>query len=60
MSERWEHPSGRPVRRRQIGVRSIWRVPERGPVIPRLRPEEGSVNAIGFTARICARDEDDE
>lgn len=59
MQQRPKHPSGRPIREPKIGVRSIWRVPDRGPVIPRLQPEEPMVNAIGFTADICARDDEE-
>jgi hypothetical protein len=51
------HPSEKPVRYPKIGVCSIWRVPGDGPVIPRLQKPEG-VHAIGFTARICAEDDE--
>lgn len=57
MTERKPHPSGRPIRKGQYGVKSIYRVPEDGPVIPRLR-EQRTAQAIGFTARICAEDDD--
>ena len=57
MTKRPQHPSGRPIKEQKQGVKSIWRVPEDGYVIPRLR-DKGSINAIGFTARICADDED--
>jgi hypothetical protein len=60
MIDRRRHPSGRPIREPKIGVRSIWRVPDRGPIIPRLQPEEPRASAIGFTADICARDDDDD
>lgn len=53
------HPSGAPVRRDKIGVRSIWRVPDDGYVIPRLQPGRRETYAIGFTARICADDDGD-
>jgi len=46
----------KPIRRPQVGVRSIWRIPDDGPVIPRLQKREGAM-AIGFTARIAEDDE---
>lgn len=52
------HPSGAPIRRTQVGIRSIWRVPDDGPVTPGLRRRDGAY-AVGFTARICAEDDDD-
>jgi hypothetical protein len=52
-----EHPSGKPIRRPKVGVRSIWRIPDKGSVIPRLQ-ERNSINAIGFTAKICADDDE--
>lgn len=52
------HPSGRPIPERCVGVRSIWRVPDEGPVTPRLRAE-GLVQAIGFRAEIVSPDDDD-
>ena len=57
--ERKPHPSGRPIRQSKTGVKSIWRVPEDGYVLPRLRQGEPA-NAIGFTARICASDWNDD
>jgi hypothetical protein len=58
VSERRPHPSGKPIRKGQYGVKSIWRIPDRGSVIPRLQ-QPATVNAIGFTARICAEDDDE-
>jgi hypothetical protein len=54
-----QHPSGRPIRHRKIGVRSIWRIPDTGPVTPGLQQKEGAY-AVGFTARIGADEDDDE
>lgn len=53
------HPSGRPIQRPAVGVKSIWRVPEDGYVTPRLRQSERT-NAIGFTARIGASSWNDD
>jgi hypothetical protein len=52
------HPSGRPIRRHEVKKHSIWRVPDRGPVIPRLQDEETSVEAIGFTANLISEDDE--
>lgn len=54
-----QHPSGRPIRKGQYGVRSISRIPDDGPLTPRLRLN-GLANPIGFRAEICSRDEDEE
>ena len=56
MIERKDHPSGRPIRKQQVKGRSIWRVPDRGPVIPRLQDDLNKVEAIGFTARLSSED----
>lgn len=42
------HPSGRLVRTIRVIGRPIWRVPDHGYVVPRLRDSEHR-NAIGFT-----------
>jgi hypothetical protein len=39
--------------------RTIWRIPDKGPVIPRLRPEDARTNAVGFYAQLCAREDDE-
>jgi hypothetical protein len=44
-----QHPSGRPIHQPKIGVRSIWRIPDTGPVTPGLQRQE-TANAIGFMA----------
>lgn len=54
--ERRPHPSGRPIRKTEVKGKSIWRVPDRGSVIPRLRDEGKSVEAIGFTANLTSED----
>jgi hypothetical protein len=41
------HPSGKPIRRTERVGCSLWRVPNDGPVIPRLQRQE--TGAIGFT-----------
>lgn len=58
MAQRPQHPSGKPIRKPVWGVKSIWRIPDRGSVIPRLQMP-ATANAIGFTARICSEDDDD-
>jgi hypothetical protein len=42
------HPSGRPIHHPKVGVRSIWRIPDMESNVPRLRPQGGTVEAIGF------------
>jgi hypothetical protein len=54
-----QHLSGRPIRYPKIGVRSIWRIPDSGPVTPKLQPQEATANPIGFHAEICVRDDDE-
>jgi hypothetical protein len=51
------HPSGRPIREREVKGRTIWRVPDHGPVIPRLQKENERIEAIGFTADLISRDD---
>jgi hypothetical protein len=53
------HPSGRPIRTEHRVGRQIWRIPDKGSVIPRLQPEKREVSAIGFTADITAPDDDE-
>jgi hypothetical protein len=52
------HPSGRPVKDERVVGRQIWRIPDKGAVIPRLQDEKSSVSAIGFTAQIVADDDE--
>lgn len=56
--ERARHPSGRPIRYEETKRRPIWRVPDHGPVTPRLKPQENKTYAIGFHAALTAEDED--
>lgn len=58
-ADRKRHPSGRPIRKDELRGRPIWRIPDKGPVIPRLQPKEKDITAIGFTARIVADDNDE-
>jgi hypothetical protein len=51
------HPSGRPIRKQEVKGRQIWRIPDRGSVIPRLQEDEQHVEAIGFTANLVSDDE---
>jgi hypothetical protein len=57
MTERKPHPSGRPIRQPRWGIKSIPRIPDRGPVTPGLQQKDGAY-AVGFTARICVEDDD--
>lgn len=52
------HPSGRPIARSSRVGRPIWRVPDHGAVVPRLREERKDLSMIGF--RISPAREDDE
>lgn len=54
MTER--RPSPRPIKKSEVKGRSIWRVPERGPVIPRLQDGKDRIEAIGFTAQLLSED----
>lgn len=58
MMDRPKHPSGRPIRCEQTKPRPVWRVPDSGLVIPKLRPPENKTYAIGFRADLTAEDED--
>jgi hypothetical protein len=51
------HPSEKPIRTSKWGVKSIFRIPDDGSVIPRLREQVGA-RAIGFTARIAPDDDE--
>jgi hypothetical protein len=42
------HPSGRPIRQARCVSRPIWRIPDDGATVPRLRRRE-MMPAIGFT-----------
>lgn len=53
-----QHPSGKPIRQSRYGVTSRYRIPDDGPVTPRLRPKDGLANPIGFNAEIVSRDDD--
>lgn len=52
------HPSGRPIHHPKIGIRSIWRIPDTEPNVPRLRRSE-QVEAIGFVHDFERRDDDE-
>lgn len=47
MTNRPQHPSGRPKRERRVVGRTIWRVPDDEYVTPRLKKSE-TKDAIGF------------
>lgn len=52
------HPSGRPIRRSRERGRPIWRIPDDGPVTPRLQRQV--TNAIGFVVRSQQQEESDD
>lgn len=41
-------PSRRPVRKTIVKGKSVWRIPDVGPVIPRLQVPDKQTSAIGF------------
>lgn len=53
------HPSGRPMHNDRERGHSMWRVPPDEALTPRLRPGREQQNAIGFTARLTAPDDDE-
>jgi hypothetical protein len=53
-----KHPSGRPIRDERIIGRSIWRVPDKGYVTPRLQDEKSNITAIGFVADLTSKDDE--
>lgn len=60
MADRKSHPSGRPkARPQEKRSRPIWRVPDDGPVTPRLQRREFA-QAIGFTVGRQSSDTDEE
>lgn len=57
-NERPRHPSGKPVHHLDVRkARQIWRIPDDGYNIPRLR-QKPLKDAIGFVHRIRQEDED--
>lgn len=54
-----DHPSGRPIRKDRTVGKPLWRIPDKGPVIPRLQPDYGRVSAIGFHVGQADPDEDE-
>ena len=52
-----KHPSGRPVKSGRVVSRPIWRIPDKGSVIPRLQDDKTNVSAIGFTAQIASEED---
>lgn len=53
------HPSGRPVRNERVVGRPIWRVPDKGPITPRLQEPQGNLSAVGFLAQVSARENEE-
>lgn len=54
------HPSGQPMTRERVVGRSIWRVPDDGPVTPRLRTPRRDLSLVGFTHSFASEDDDSE
>ena len=52
-----KHPSGRPIKKTVVVGRPMWRIPDKGSVIPRLQDEKKEIQAIGFTAKIASDDD---
>ena len=55
-----KHPSGRPVRKNEVKGRPIWRVPDEGPVTPRLRADRKPLDQVGFHHWVNFDAEDEE
>lgn len=49
------HPSGRPIRRREVKPLSIPRPPPDEPLTPGLRKPDGFAHAVGFHAHVGGR-----
>lgn len=47
-----------PIAQRKVGIVTKERVPHVGPLTPRLSADTGTTYAVGFTADICASDEE--
>jgi hypothetical protein len=47
------------MRNERIIGRPIWRVPDKGSVIPRRQEPTNNLNAVGFMAQLIAREDDD-
>lgn len=58
MVDRKKHPSGRRVDTPIVKRAPVWRVPDYGYVIPRLRDENNKTEAIGFYVNHVRDDED--
>lgn len=48
MADRKQHPSGRRINAQVVKRSPVWRVPDHGYVIPRLRSGNEKTEAIGF------------
>ena len=61
MAEREWNVKPVPIRKETLGIVSIQNIPHVGPLLPRLRRDcEYNTYAVGFNARICAEDWNDE
>ncbi len=60
MAQRPQHPSGRPIRRRDAKEPGHWRVPDDGYVTPRLRRECRDLSLVGFHHQCHEVAEDDD
>ena len=52
-----QHPSGKPIRNERVVGRPVWRIPDKGPVTPRLQAPTETINAVGFTAQLTSKED---
>lgn len=55
-----DHPSGKPIHRQRVVGKTVWRVPDKGPVTPRLQDDRSNTSAIGFTAKLTPDEPDSD
>lgn len=58
MTDRKRHPSGRRLNTAIVKRAPVWRVPDHGYVIPRLRDGNQRTEAVGFYVHQVREDED--
>lgn len=55
-----KHPSGRPVARREVKGRSIWRIPDDGLVTPKLATDKKDLSLVGFHHEFIEAESDED